>query len=79
MYNGHNRKGKIATISIDDFGSGYRSLIYLCKLSVDEVKVDHTVVLEAHQTDDAEIIIIRTIMSYEFGFEAVLSPLCMAR
>ncbi|WP_163806199.1 putative bifunctional diguanylate cyclase/phosphodiesterase [Mycolicibacterium anyangense] len=40
-------------IAIDDFGSGYSSLAYLCDLAVDEVKLDRELV--AAVVDDARV------------------------
>ena len=45
------------TISIDDFGTGFCSLVYLKKLPIDELKIDRSFVSELeNNTDDQAII-----------------------
>ncbi|MEZ9229927.1 EAL domain-containing protein [Vibrio amylolyticus] len=40
-------------VSIDDFGTGFSSLSYLCRLSFDEIKIDRAFV--THVVDDAKL------------------------
>ncbi|MCB0946931.1 MAG: EAL domain-containing protein, partial [Mycobacterium sp.] len=59
-------------IAIDDFGSGYSTLSYLCELHVDEVKLDRLLV--APVLDDARVAtVVRTIigLARELGLTTV--------
>ncbi len=49
-------------ISIDDFGSGYSSLIQLTRLPFSEIKIDRTFVSNAMESDESRQVI-RTIIS----------------
>lgn len=45
------------TISIDDFGTGFSSLVYLKKLPIDELKIDRSFVNELEKNTDDQAIV----------------------
>lgn len=58
--------------SIDDFGTGYSSLSYLKKLSVSEVKIDKTFVMDMDNDEDDESIVKSVIdLAHNLGHSAV--------
>ncbi|QBP42639.1 two-component system response regulator [Paenisporosarcina antarctica] len=59
-------------LSIDDFGTGYSSLAYLKNLSVDEIKVDKSFVMDMTEDKNNEIIV-RTIinLAHNLGLRVV--------
>jgi diguanylate cyclase (GGDEF)-like protein len=48
-------------LSLDDFGTGQTSLAYLRKLSLDEIKIDRSFVLELGRDEDAAAIVRSTV------------------
>jgi EAL domain-containing protein (putative c-di-GMP-specific phosphodiesterase class I) len=44
-------------LSIDDFGTGYSSLAYLTGLPVNEIKIDHSFVMNMRVSDDSATIV----------------------
>jgi EAL domain-containing protein (putative c-di-GMP-specific phosphodiesterase class I) len=44
-------------VALDDFGSGYSALTYLCKLPIDEVKVDYDLIGHVLTDPRAEAIV----------------------
>ena len=48
-------------LSLDDFGTGQTSLAYLSKLSLDEIKIDRSFVLELGRDEDAAAIVRSTV------------------
>jgi len=60
------------TIAIDDFGSGYSSLNYLKRLSVDKLKIDQGFVIDMGE-DPRDIAILRSVveLAHSLGFRTV--------
>ncbi len=60
------------TLAMDDFGTKYSSLNYLCKFPFDVLKIDRSY-LEAAMYDEATFKIVRTIidLSHELGMKTV--------
>jgi len=60
------------SISIDDYGTVYSSLSYLARLSVDEIKIDRSFVMNmATNSDDASIVRSVTDLGHSLGLEVV--------
>lgn len=59
-------------ISIDDFGTGHSSLVYLKRFPVDEVKIDRTFILDM-LTDNESTVIVRSIidLAHNLGMSVV--------
>ncbi len=60
------------TLSIDDFGTGFSSLMYLKKLPVDELKIDRSFICNIEQ-NEGDRIIVETIatLGNKFGLEVI--------
>lgn len=54
-------------ISIDDFGTGFSSLSYLQKLSIDWIKIDRSFIREYPDTDDGILVETLTSMAHKLG------------
>lgn len=48
-------------LSIDDFGTGYLSLNYLCKLPVDELKIDRSFTMAVTQNSNRRAIVLTIV------------------
>ncbi len=58
--------------SMDDFGTGYCSLIYLKKLPFNQIKIDASFVRDVtHDPSDAEIVRTILAMSRTLGFDTI--------
>ena len=68
----HQLKRLGVTLSIDDFGTGFSSLMYLKKLPVDELKIDRSFI-SGIENNESDRIIVETIASLgvKFGLEVV--------
>ncbi|MBI1904839.1 MAG: EAL domain-containing protein [Rhodocyclales bacterium] len=49
------------SLAIDDFGTGYSNLVYLCRLNVDEIKIDRAFVANL-SSGEADVAIVRAII-----------------
>jgi EAL domain-containing protein (putative c-di-GMP-specific phosphodiesterase class I) len=59
-------------ISIDDFGVGYSSLSYLCRLPVDRLKIDRSFVMNMTKNPSDAMIVRSTIdLAHNLGLEVV--------
>ncbi|HLX24677.1 MAG TPA: GGDEF domain-containing phosphodiesterase [Usitatibacter sp.] len=65
-------KGLGAQISLDDFGSGFTSLVNLKRLPIDEIKIDRPFVM-GYLKDAGDQAVVRTAISlaHNFGFRVV--------
>ncbi|MCG7973353.1 MAG: EAL domain-containing protein, partial [Candidatus Thiodiazotropha taylori] len=46
-----------ATISIDDFGTGFSSLSYLTRFPIDKLKIDRSFISQVCEEDDKQVIV----------------------
>lgn len=61
-----------AKISIDDFGTGFASLTYLCQMPLSEVKIDRSFVMEMLRNNGSETIVRAVIdMAHNLGHKVV--------
>jgi diguanylate cyclase (GGDEF)-like protein/PAS domain S-box-containing protein len=59
-------------IAIDDFGSGYSSLLYLKRMAADVIKVDRALVTDLPEQSDDRIIVAKVIeLAHELGMSVV--------
>ncbi|GAB6900264.1 putative bifunctional diguanylate cyclase/phosphodiesterase [Kineosporia succinea] len=59
-------------IAIDDYGTGYSSLAYLKRLSVDELKIDRSFIIGMTSDDNDQIIVRSTIdLGHNLGLQVV--------
>ena len=58
--------------AIDDFGTGYSSLSHLSRLPVDELKIDRSFIMHAHERgDDANIVMSTIELAHSMGLKVV--------
>jgi len=58
--------------AIDDYGTGYSSLSHLSRLPVDELKIDRSFMMHAHERRDDETIVRSTIeLAHSMGLKVV--------
>ncbi len=59
-------------IAIDDFGSGYSSLLYLKRMAADVIKIDRALVMDLADRADDRIIVAKVIeLAHELGMSVV--------
>ncbi|MBR9805171.1 bifunctional diguanylate cyclase/phosphodiesterase, partial [bacterium] len=59
-------------ISIDDYGTGYSSLAYLCDLDASALKIDRSFITNCHSNETNRIIVSSTVrMAHELGLRTV--------
>lgn len=56
-------------LTLDEFGSGYSSLAYLRRAPFDAIKIDEKLVVEAEQSDHADLGLIRAIVALAGALE----------